>query len=115
MEPIINPWFFYFVDKADAIIMLFSIVSFIFIMCSLFMLVEDEDKKTKSWMFIYGLIFALIAVLIPSSSTIYKMEIAKQVTPDNIKVIGNTTDKTIDIIINKIIEAEKKLDNSREK
>lgn len=47
MEPIINPWFFYFVDKADAIIMLFSIVSFIFIMCSLFMLVEDEDKKNK--------------------------------------------------------------------
>lgn len=110
MEPIINPWFFYFVDKADAIIMLFSIVSFIFIMCSLFMLI-DEDKKTKSWMFIYGLIFALIAVLIPSSSTIYKMEIAKQITPDNIKVIGNTTDKTIDSIINKIIEAEKRMED----
>ena len=114
MEPIINPWFFYFVDKADAIIMLFSIVSFIFIMCSLFMLVEeDENKKTKSWMFIYGLIFALIAVLMPSSSTIYKMEIAKQVTPDNIKVIGNTTDKTIDSIINKIIEAEKRMEDMK--
>lgn len=113
MEPIINPWFFYFVDKADSIIMLFSIVSFIFIMCSLFMLVEDEDKKTKSWMFIYGLIFALIAVLIPSSSTIYKMEIAKQITPNNIEAVGNATDKTIDSIINKIIEAEKKMEDMK--
>lgn len=111
MEPIINPWFFYIVDKADAIIMLFSIASFIFIACSLFMIIEEEDRKTKNWMFIYGLIFALIAVLIPNSSTIYKMEIAKQITPDNIKVIGNTTDKTIDIIINKIIEAEKRMED----
>lgn len=127
MEPIINPWFFYLVDKADIIIAFSVIISATSLGVSFFMFSgSDEESRYHSEkynkeirdnkslakkIFILGIFFLFIAILTPSSETIYKMMIAKQITPNNIEAVGNATDKTVDIIINKIIEAEKRMED----
>lgn len=131
MEPIINPWFFYLVDKADIIIAFSVIISTTSLVVSFFMFAESDEesscyseefnkkirdnKSLTKKIFILGISFLFIAILTPSSETIYKMQAAKYVTPNNIKEIANTADENVDILINKIIEANKKFDNSREK
>lgn len=87
MEPIIGPWFFYFADMADDVILFFSILSLGLIatssfMFSFFMFLEEASaeydgfskdlRKTNEKLFMLGVILALIALFTPDSSTIYK-------------------------------------------
>lgn len=91
MEPIISPWFFYFADMANDVIILCSFSSIVLIGVSAFMFLEEVSaeydgfskglRKTNKQLFILGVILALIALFTPKSSTIYKMELARQVTP----------------------------------
>ena len=119
MEPIISPWFFYFADKANGVILLSSLISLVLIATSSFMFLEEvcagyngfskDSKKTNKQLFMLGVLFALIALFTPSSSTIYKMELARQITPNNIEQLSNATDKAMNALIDKIVEAEKKM------
>lgn len=131
MEPIISPWFFYIVDKVDPIRITCSILATVFLFLSFFLYIDSDEesnyhseeynKKVRrrneslKKTFIISVVLAIVGILTPSSETIYKMQAAKYVTPNNIKEIANTADETVDILINKIIETNKKLDNSREK
>lgn len=119
MEPIISPWFFYFADKADDVVMLSSLISLVLIATSSFMFLEEvcaeyngfskDLRKTNKQLFMLGVLFALIALFTPNSSTIYKMELARQITPNNIGQLSNATDKAMNTLIDKIVEAEKKM------
>lgn len=114
MEPIINPWFFYFAEVSDTL-KLFSqisgsILSFAVALFTL-AIVTDPDEYTESFVKLtkyLGVlcgILLLTAFLIPSSSTLYKMEIARHITPNNVEYL----DEGIDTLIDKIVEADKKL------
>lgn len=119
MEPIISPWFFYFADVADAVDILSSLLSLGLIATSSFMFLEEVSteygglskdlRKTSKKLFMLGVILALIALFTPDSSTIYKMGIARQITPNNIEQLSNATDKAVDTLIDKIIKAEKEM------
>lgn len=119
MEPIISPWFFYFADMADGVILLSSLLSLGLIATSSFMFLEEVSaeydgfskdlRKTNKKLFMLGVILALIALFTPDSSTIYKMELARQITPNNIEQLSNATDKAMDTLIGKIVEAGKKM------
>ncbi len=119
MEPIISPWFFYFADTVDGVIMLSSFSSILLMGISAFMFLEGVSaeyggfskglRKTNKQLFMLGVIFALIALFTPKSSTIYKMELAGQITPNNIEQLSQATDKAMDTLIDKIVKAEKQM------
>ena len=95
MEPVISPWVFYLIDNASGLkwgVLIFGvIVGFIFIMYGSFLLDEvctkDEEKyakkKVKTGIAILIIGFALF-LIVPSSETVMKMVVAKNVTYDTV-------------------------------
>lgn len=92
-EAIISPWFFYWVDvignaKTFAIVLtiFLSLASFISFCVYMENIIGDQKSKTKALKYLYifapGAILTLFFVMfIPSSDALYKMMIAKSVTP----------------------------------
>ena len=95
MEPVINPWVFYLIDGASGLkwgVLIFGvIVGLIFIMYGTFLLDEvctkDEEKyakkKVKTGIDILIIGFTLF-LIVPSSETVMKMVVAKNVTYDTV-------------------------------
>lgn len=124
-EPIISPWLIYLIDIARPV----TAVAFVFGALSLLAsaacfiaiadLTDDAEKVasfgTSKKLFIAGCTFALIWVLIPSQSTIYKMIAASYVTPANIQTAGELADKAVDKVIDKIADAIQKFERSEKK
>ena len=93
MEPVINPWVFYLIDNAGGLkwgALIFGvIVGLIFIMYGAFLLDEacskEEEKsamkKVKTGIAILIIGFTLFLIM-PSSETVMKMVVAKNVTYD---------------------------------
>jgi hypothetical protein len=115
-EPIIDPMIFYWIDileKAGSLPPLTLLGGFlggvfIFIVCTLR---DCTDKQLGKYLGTWGafvivsfLILCLVNVFIPSKDTMYKMLIAKQVTPHNLQVTGETVDKALDKVVEKIIK-----------
>lgn len=116
MEPIINPWLFYLISVVDNMLVFLTIITvlsgtavFAFIVaygiCSVDNYYEEckpihiKFLKTSLKIFIPTLI---LSMLIPNSTTIYKMIVADNVTPHNIEVVGDTIEGGIDYIFEKI-------------
>lgn len=73
---------------------------------------RQENKIQKIALTIFSMLFiatSILAFLIPSKDTMYKMLIAKQVTPHNLQVTGDTVDKALDKIAEKIIKVTKEV------
>lgn len=88
-EPIINPWFFYFASRMNAIIVV-SVLAIIAGGCMLcvYLTLRYIDEKEYPKMLKYGIslmiVFAVIVCVIPNEQTVYKMLLAHYATPDNI-------------------------------
>ena len=116
MEPIINPWFFYFIDIGDSLDTLALTIAVItgiiwvglWIAASVMIdewrtLTENMQnkyirfcwKKGKLFMIIM-IVTAIIGIAIPSKSTMVEMAVMQQVTPNNIEkgkeIVKSTTD-----------------------
>jgi len=140
-EPIISPWFFYFADMLCLLIAILSFIIIIcvvtYILCSTcrkdaylslnryrdrcnrpdWILeakeeIKDFDAKIKVAK-VVGIISLILALLIPSKETAYKMFVAYHVTPANIQMTGDMVDKSIDKVIEKIINYQKKLEEKK--
>lgn len=118
MEPIISPWFFYFVDIADKIIVFSRILTFFLFVVGIFIFAitynehnEDSNnlKSLARKMIIAVPIFGLLSIFTPNSTTCYKMLITSYVTPNNIEIAVEKSDKAIEYIIEKIVETSQKL------
>nr|DAJ89512.1 MAG TPA: hypothetical protein [Caudoviricetes sp.] len=81
MEPVINPWLFYFIDVVGAIKTVGAILAFISLMALLISFLEEENGILVI-SFIVLIISSLIIIFVPSSDTLIKMTIAKNVTYD---------------------------------
>lgn len=116
MEPIINPWLFYFIgigDSLDTLAVTIAVIAAI-VWVGLWFAVavminkhrtlaenmEDKNikfcwKKGKLFMIIM-IVTAIIGIAIPSKSTIVEMAVMQQVTPNNIEkgieIVKSTTD-----------------------
>ena len=110
MKPIINPWLFYLIDKAEDIafpLILIGIMFWIATICIYFPASDDEEwaiyflKKTKLTRILLT-ISLIIATLLPSKETSYKMLAASMVTPNNITAVGETTEDIIDYIVESV-------------
>ena len=95
MKPVISPWVFYLIDNASGLkwgALIFGvIVGFIFIMYGAFLLDEacskkeekSAIKKMKTGIAILIICFTLFLIA-PSSETVMKMVVAKNVTYDTV-------------------------------
>lgn len=116
MEPIINPWFFYFIDIGDSLNTLALTIAVItgiiwvglWIAASVMIdeyrtLTENMQNKyirfcwKKGKLFIIIMIVtAIIGIAIPSKSAMVEMAVMQQVTPNNIEkgkeIVKSTTD-----------------------
>ena len=103
MEPIINPWVFYLVDRVDVWHKVVGIIAMMAFM-SLFVkyLFDVESTIINKYSVKALVITVLMLSFLPSSSTIYKMIIADNVTPDNIQIVGESVEDGIDYIFEKI-------------
>lgn len=116
MEPIINPWFFYFIDIGDSLDTLALTIAVItgiiwvglWLAASIMIdecrtLTENMQNKyirfcwKKGKLFIIIMIVtAIIGIAIPSKSAMVEMAVMQQVTPNNIEkgkeIVKSTTD-----------------------
>lgn len=118
MEPIINPWWIYFIDvlsslKSTLITLLILSGCLLVIFMIWYALTSGGEysneehliqpfKKFAKVCFIVGVISTIGVVVIPTKETMYTMMALEQVTPDNISAIGKTGENIIDYITDKI-------------
>lgn len=114
-EYVINPWFIYLAEiitGIKAVIIVISVITMAMSIGKILMVTvfyEDEihgdmtKKSAKKWL-AAGWLILIFAMTIPSGDTLYKMAIAKALTPEKAQVIYEETGKTPYDILNEIIE-----------
>lgn len=101
MEPYISPYFFYFAHIADGIKIITATIGTLVLLfgAAYFLCMFDsyespfELLKEIKAVLIFGNLCVIIALLVPCSTVIYQMEIAKHITPDN---VNNIVQQVID-------------------
>jgi hypothetical protein len=111
MKSIINPWWIYLAEKSENIGIGFLVVGIFaaIIFCIwYFTLVmegyEIKEIKIPKFIIVLAIVGILIGGLLPSQKTILTMLTVSQLTPNNIKLVGDTVEGTIDYIIENIEE-----------
>ena len=98
MEPIISPWYFYWVNVAGTakgffvgIFIIIAIIAVTTAVFGIFFLLEGENisgcKKIAKFLFIATCVAGPAVILIPSEQTCNKMLVTSLVTPDNIDYV----------------------------
>lgn len=94
MEPVINPWAFYLIDGASTLkwgaFIFGSIIALIFVAIGANIMIDayEDDKsynvgkKKVKIGFIIFVVSVVMFIIVPSSDTVMKMVIAKNVTYD---------------------------------
>lgn len=93
MEPVINPWLFYFIEFANTIKAVAVLFIFASVLAFFLLMVSEEIKFIKITVAVF-VISLMIIIFTPSSDTIIKMVIAKNVTYD---VVNATKDVVVQV------------------
>lgn len=121
---LINPWIFYLIGTADALIEFFMMIGIFTIIgggiTALVISIEDgftKYVKKGIKVAIFGIIFTFISLLIPTKEVSYQMLAASLVTKDNIEYVTEAGKDLVDYIIetaervSETIEGEENNDN----
>ena len=113
-EPIINPWVFYLISLCDKVSVACTITTMVFVGMAVVMTIGmaiDGDPADKSLrkivviLYAVGGVSALLALFVPSSETAIAMLVAKNVTPETIRLAGKTATESVEIITKTILQA----------
>jgi len=121
MEPIVNPWIWYFVGLAGNFGNLCAWVTFVtgvgLVCCIVFLYVNADStephisgiskkavRKTSKILVVILIAFILFLVFAPSESTVLKMYISKKITRDTMKNTKGVTGDIREAIKRDIIE-----------
>lgn len=112
MEPIIDPVWFYGiyvfnnVNFFASLLVLAGIIVELGVVLTMWFDAEEAEIPKYKWfskkILIGLLISGLLSVLVPDKTTIEKMVIAKNITPNNIELFGDTVKDGIDYVFEKI-------------
>lgn len=110
MKPIINPWLFYLIDKAEDITTPLILIGICFWVATIVIYFPADDNEEWAVHFlnktklirILLTIGLIVATLLPSKETSYKMLAASMVTPNNITAVGETAEDIIDYIVESV-------------
>ena len=112
MKPIINPWWIYLAEKSEMIGMgLITIGIISLVIFFIWLLFNEGGSIPLKWILFLGLVTLLFGAILPSQKTVLTMMTVQQLTPNNIEIVGDTLEDTIDYIIEKIEDITDEKDN----
>lgn len=106
MEPIINPWWIYLASKSENVGFILGGAGAIIVICWILNIISNGEfnvvipKPLKT----LGVIMLSVGLLLPSKNTILTMMTLNYITPNNVEIIGDTVEDTIDYVVEKINE-----------
>ena len=120
MEPIVSPWFIYFIDHVLGTVMFLKGILLVAIVIITIAFVGEtsdgrwneesaKNAKTLKKYLIGTIITLLILSVVPSKEVAYKMFIASYLTPDNLNLGKEMTKDGIEWLLNQIVEAVNKI------
>lgn len=122
MEPIISPMFFYWVEVVNSLVITFLTIGiFLFVpffVCTVcyiyaknidYCCISEKDmiKIRKAWKFgmkisSISILFILISIFLPTKETLIRMEIAKNITPQNVTILKGEVKNVVDYMFEKV-------------
>ena len=112
MQPIINPWIFYWAEVSEGIKKASAVFAVICVGLTIIILlsnIDNYDEDYKHRIFKYAIcstaaavFFLLIYMFVPSEKTIYKMTVARYITEDNVAQGKEEIKELVDYIADKI-------------
>lgn len=117
-EPIINPWVFYLISLCDKVYMASTAVALVFVALAVFLtigMVVDGDpvdkimRKTVVILYAVGGVSLLLAVFIPSGTTVTAMVAANNITPETVAAVGKPVTEAAEAITRVIVQTIKEV------
>lgn len=113
MKPIINPWIIYFSNMLENISFVIVLALIALAIATIIMIIfciddcysADDTNKclSKIKKLVIGIVScAVLLAVIPSKNTVYTMLALNQITPNNIKLLGETGKDVIDYVTDEI-------------
>lgn len=112
-EPIINPWVFYLISLCDKVSMVSTAVAFVLVALAVFLTIgmvidgEPTDKGVRKMaviLYAVGGVSALLAVFVPSGTTVTAMVAANNITPETVAAVGQTVTEAAEAITRIILQ-----------
>lgn len=117
-DPIINPWVFYLISLCDNVSVVCTITTMVFVVMAVVLtigLVIDGDPDDKSLrkmvviLYAVGGVSALLAVFVPSGTTVTAMVAANNITPETVAAVGQTVTEAAEAITQVIVQTIKEV------
>lgn len=117
-EPIINPWVFYLIGLCDNVSVACTVVAVVLVALAVFLTiglvvdgypVDESIRKTVVILYAVGGVSALLAVFVPSSTTVTAMAAANNITPATVAAVGRTVTEAAEAITQVILQTIKEV------
>lgn len=117
-DPIINPWVFYLISLCDKVSVASTAVALVLAAMAVFLTIalimdgDFDDKriiKTVAILYAVGGVSALLAVFVPSGTTVTAMVAANNITPETVAAVGQTVTEAAEAITQVIAQTIKEV------
>lgn len=120
-NPIINPWVFYLIGLCDNVFITCTVAAVVFaalaVVLTIGMVIDGLDggpvdkRMSKMVVILYavGVVSALLAVFVPSGTTVTAMVAANNITPETVAAVGQTVTEAAEAITQVIVQTIKEV------
>lgn len=117
-DPIINPWVFYLISLCDKVSMASTAATVVLVALAVFLTivlgdagypVDESIRKTVVILYAVGVVSALLAVFVPSGTTVTAMVAANNITPETVAAVGQTVTEAAEAITQVIVQTIKEV------
>lgn len=120
-EPIINPWAFYLIGLCDNVSVVCTVAAVVFVALAVVLTIgmvidgidgEPTDKGIRKMaviLYAVGGMSALLAIFVPSSTTVTAMVAANNITPATVAAAGRTVSESAEAITQVIVQTIKEV------
>lgn len=118
-DPIINPWVFYMIGLCDNVFITCTVAAVVFVVLALVltigMVIDGIDglpadksvRKMAVILYAVGGVSALLALFVPSGTTVTAMVAANNITPATVAAAGRTVSESAETITRIILQTIK--------
>lgn len=117
-DPIINPWVFYMISLCDKVSMASTAAAIVLVALAVFLTivlsddgypVDESIRKSVVILYAVGVVSALLAVFVPSGTTVTAMVAANNITPETVAAVGQTVTEAAEAITQVIVQTIKEM------
>ena len=118
-DPIINPWVFYMLGLCDNVSITCTVAAVVFVVMAVVLTigmvidgidgvpVDKSVRKMAVILYAVGGVSALLAVFVPSGTTVTAMVAANNITPETVAAAGRTVSESAETITRIILQTIK--------